>query len=90
MSGLGVPNRHHVRRALRADAVVGQDSIRGGDQFRPRENHRLADAIITFDPDEILFRVPQNFDEVREVFDRESRRPLSPLPSGDCQMILAF
>src|ERR1700733_995937 len=53
------PDLHHVRRALGAHVVVGEDGLGGGDQLLAREHHGFAGAVVEVERDVIVLQIAQ-------------------------------
>src|SRR5664279_1307061 len=69
---LAVPDGQKVRRSLAADAVVGQNLFRRGNRLRPRQNQGLRIMAGELDLDKLLVRIPQDFDQMTKVLDRDA------------------
>ena len=67
-----VPDGQGVRRALAADAVVGEDFFRCADHVRTSKNQGFAAAVVKLDGDHLVAAVAQDFDKMEEVLDGDA------------------
>src|SRR5271168_3231448 len=82
VGALRLPDFHHVRRALRPYAVVGQDLVGGRQHRGAREHQRLVALLIEFDGDEGILEVAEYGNQVFEAAHMRAVDGLDDRPGG--------
>src|SRR6202140_523267 len=62
-----LPHPHHVRRALGANAVFGENAPRGRHQLLARKDQAFAFRLVEFDADELILHIAQQSHQMLET-----------------------